>query len=313
MNSKPATPCFLTAIIFSLSFSSSHLLALEPEDSWPPAIRPIPAPTEPHGVPLSKRSDYKPGNWVQVGAEIWLQNVSHPSLIPYLAERKSPGPALLIIPGGGFKFISMSNEGWPIAEEFAKKGISTFILKYRVDPSPTDPAAFKTMLLESFAQHRTKQGPALYELESVRRAREDADAALLFIREHATDWNIDRNRIGVLGFSAGAITAISQAAASRVDSQPNFIAALYGSLSAVPPPEPTPPLFFAVAADDPLFEHEDFALLKAWHASGGSTELHWYANGGHGFGSRKQGTTSDLWADQFMSWLRSQNVIDADD
>ena len=80
---------------------------------------------------------------------------------------------------------------------------------------------------------------------------------------------------------------------------PDFIAPIYGPLNTVTPPANPPPLFAAIASDDPLFGRTDFGLVQAWRQAGGSTELHVYQKGDHGFGMRKQGTTSDLWIDQY--------------
>ncbi len=282
------------------------------KSAWQLSIVQAPTPQEPTAImlpQLGKTLPVKAANWVKAGEQIWLHNVTEPSITPYLSQSKGPSPAVLLIPGGGFKFVSMSNEGWLLAEKFANAGISTFILKYRVDPTPETPAAFQASLLDAMTQPRIGRGPELYQLDSVVRARLDAATALQYLHDHQQELNIDITRLGVLGFSAGAITAMAVALEDVDVNQPAFVGAIYGSMTAVTPPADPPPLFVAMASDDPLFEHEGFGLIESWHAAGGSTELHWYANGGHGFGARTQHTTSDRWLGQFLAWLESRGIL----
>jgi len=107
----------------------------------------------------------------------------------------------------------------------------------------------------------------------------------------------------MLGFSAGAMTAMAVVLDPDGGDPPAFLGAIYGDLGSVDPPKDPMPLFVAIASDDPLLGHQGFGLIEDWHGAGGSTELHWYQGGGHGFGSFSKGTTSDRWFDQFTAWL----------
>jgi acetyl esterase/lipase len=100
-------------------------------------------------------------------------------------------------------------------------------------------------------------------------------------------------------------TALRNDPAARAD----FIGIIYGPLSAVQVPQPAPPLFAAIAADDPLIGTGDFGLIKSWRDAKAPVEFHLYEHGGHGFGMRKLSKTSDLWADQFYTWMQTRGLL----
>lgn len=113
----------------------------------------------------------------------------------------------------------------------------------------------------------------------------------------------------MLGFSAGALTTILTTLADAPDARPDFIAPIYGEMLAVTPPPNPQPMFAALASDDRLFNQQGFGLVESWQKAGGSVELHYYTGGGHGFGSQKRGTTSDLWFGQFMAWMEARELL----
>jgi dienelactone hydrolase len=113
----------------------------------------------------------------------------------------------------------------------------------------------------------------------------------------------------MLGFSAGAMTTMSTTLANAADARPDFIAPIYGYMVAVTPPPRPQPMFAAMASDDLLFNKQGFGLIESWQKAGGSVEFHYYQGGNHGFGSRKMGTTSDLWFGQFMAWMQAQGLM----
>jgi acetyl esterase/lipase len=246
----------------------------------------------------------------QVFGELWIRNVTQPTLTPYLPKKgKANGAAVLVIPGGGFKFISMSNEGTPIAQWLADRGIAAFVLKYRVDETPDDEAAFAKFMQAQFAAGPRSGDVSLERSAATALARADAQVALRMIRAHAGHYGIDPKRVGMLGFSAGAMTTMATTLADAPDARPDFIAPIYGYMTPVTPPAKPQPMFVAMASDDPLFNKQGFGLIESWQKAGGSTEFHWYSGGSHGFGSHKKGTTSDLWFDQFMAWMGVQGLL----
>ncbi len=209
---------------------------------------------------------------------------------------------MLVIPGGGFKFVSISNEGRPVARWLADHGVSAFVLKYRVDATPVNADEFGKAMIEA------KQSP-LREASTMERqfepsaaiAREDAQTAIRMIRGNAAKWGIDTKRVGMLGFLAGAMTPLATALDDAPDARHDFIAPIYGMIVAMTPPTNPQPMFTAIASDVPMFSTHGFGNVESWQIAGGSVELHNFEGGGQGFGAQKRGSTSDLWFDQFMA------------
>jgi acetyl esterase/lipase len=131
----------------------------------------------------------------------------------------------------------------------------------------------------------------------------DARAAFALIRQRAAEWHVDPARIGMVGFSAGATLTMATAFAGQ-DARPAFIAPIYGSLEPVTVPPDAPPMFVALAADDPLFAGKGMGLIESWTAAKRPVEFHLYEQGGHGFGMYPKETTSTGWFDAFVSWMR---------
>jgi acetyl esterase/lipase len=139
---------------------------------------------------------------------------------------------------------------------------------------------------------------------------EDATAAFKLVRARAKEWNIDPKRLGMVGFSAGAGTTMAATLQTK-ENNPAFIAPIYGRQTAVEVPPDAPPMFVALAADDPLFGNTDFGLVSAWKKAGRPVEFHLYQNGGHGFGLGNPGRTSLGWFPQFMLWLEVNGMLKA--
>ena len=271
-------------------------------------------PAEPGSIQLygGSTSDTQTEIWQEVvteaaDLETWVRNVTDPTLTPFLPARtKANGAAVLVIPGGGWQFVSISNEGWPIAQSLANLGVAAFVLKYRVQDTPDNEAAFEAALAERFDELINHSSPTPEMLTGMELVRADARMALQRIRKNAAQWGIDPTRVGILGFSAGAMSTLADAA----DAMPNFIAAIYGSMSSVTPPPNPPPMFAALSSDDPLFGKQGFGLIESWQKAGGSVECHIYSGGGHGFGLQRKGTTSDLWFDQYIAWMKAEGFLE---
>jgi len=119
--------------------------------------------------------------------EVWIRNVTQPTLLPVLpAPDKATGAGILVVPGGGFQFISMANEGYPIADWLAEQGIAAFVLKYRTMTVPADRAGFDAHMMRLWAP---QAGDAPIDYASgVAAASQDALAALRLIDANAADW-----------------------------------------------------------------------------------------------------------------------------
>ena len=236
-----------------------------------------------------------------------VRNVSQPTLTPFLPDPdKATGAAVIVAPGGGFKFLSMDNEGYPIAQWLADHGVAAFVLKYTLNSTSADDATFGSEAMRMFAAASAKGGNIL---PTEPRATQDAFAALEYVRGHAATWRIDQSRIGMIGFSAGAITALNVMLKAKPAQQPAFVGYIYGPMTAVTVPEAAPPMFAALAADDELFGQQGFGIVDAWHKAGKPIELHAYEKGGHGFGAGKAGTTSTGMLEEFLAWMRSRGLL----
>ena len=238
-----------------------------------------------------------------------VQNVTTPTLTPFLpAKGKATGAAVIIAPGGAFVMLAMDHEGWAVARWLQSQGVAAFVLKYRV--LATEP---KAAGLEKAAVAFNDPAERARRLrDGVNIATEDAQEAMRVVHARAKEWGVDPERIGFMGFSAGAIATMNLVYEAEPGTRPAFIAPIYGGLSAPlrPIPDAPPPMWAAMAADDPLFGKTDFALVPAWEAKGGGVELHLYEHGGHGFGyPGRQGTTTLQWPGDFLAWLRAKGLL----
>lgn len=243
-------------------------------------------------------------SWISLNGQATVRNVARPTLTPVLPNpQTATGAAMIVAPGGGFLVGSMENEGWPVARWLADRGIAAFILKYRLEPTPEPLDAFRVAMIQRFAAAATGSS----ELKIPRYAVADAQAAVRMIRERSADWGVVPDRMGFLGFSAGAIVGIQAVLRANPGTRPDFLAAIYPAMRRVAVPDNAPPLFVAIAADDPLWRSHEFNLVQAWWDAGRSAELHCYRHGGHGFGMGNPQTTSAGWLDSLERWLASHD------
>jgi acetyl esterase/lipase len=217
-------------------------------------------------------------------------NVYQPSLSVYLPRgRAESRPAMIVLPGGGYRQIVFRKEGTAIAEWLNKKGIAAFVLKYRLSP---------------------------------KEALQDAQRSASVIRSRAKEFGIDPKKIGVVGFSAGAHLAVNLAVHPKkeivvdgIDSvrcSPDFVVLAYGTFSHFDSlvTDKFPPTFLVHAADDqrvPVAESVSFftTLKKA----GVPAELHIYEQGKHGFALEKERGVVATWCDRCLEWLRMRGIV----
>jgi len=268
----------------------------------------------PNGVPNSKPA---PADYVEkMDTNSFLSEVTIPTLIPYFADKAiANGTAVVICPGGGYWGLSMVNEGSEIAAAFNKIGVTAFILKYRL---PSDSIMVDKTI-----------GPL-----------QDAQRAIQLVRQNATAWGINPDKIGIIGFSAGghlastAITHFDKAVIDNKDNislRPDFGILLYPVISFGPwahsdtkknlvgkhPSQQladlysnekqvtanTPPTFLVQAEDDDIVPVQNSLLFyEAMVQNKVKGELHIYPKGGHGFGLHNR-TTKDMWFDRLTEWM----------
>ena len=271
--------------------------------------RPAPAPSI-QPIALSAAGSRATDMWETMFGQTTLRNVTQPALYPVLPPAgQANGTALVIAPGGAFLSLSFDNEGLLVARYLAERGVTCFVLAYRLDPTPQDPAAFMQAVAKRFGAIAQHGKDSAIDTPAVAQAQDDGLAALRWVRAHAAGYGIDTKRIGMIGFSAGGKTTMNVATAYDAASRPDFIGVIYGAAPERPVPKDAPPAFIALAADDGLLGHASVPIFEDWRAAGKSAELHVYAAGDHGFGMRRMGTTSDHWIEHFVQWMQASKLL----
>jgi acetyl esterase/lipase len=277
-------------------------------------MTPIDAPAEPGAIPLGTGkggASGAPEAWFRQYGTAFNRNVSVATLTPFLPDpARATGAAVIVAPGGGFLMLSMENEGWRVARALADRGIAAFVLKYRLKPTPADMPAFEAAVSAMFAGagRPTSRLRPEDSLKGLSDQIADARAAFALVRSRAAQWKVDPARVGMIGFSAGAMTTMATVLGAP-DVKPAFIGPIYGSMEAVAVPPDAPPMFAALAANDPLFAHKGLGLIDAWQKADRPVEFHLYQAGGHGFGLGKKGTTSTDWFASFVHWLDAIGML----
>jgi acetyl esterase/lipase len=219
-------------------------------------------------------------------------NVVTPTLTAYLPERtKATGTGVIIAPGGAFVALAIDIEGNNVARWLQERGIAAFVLKYRI------------------MEKRQEGIPARMNMdEAGKHGIADGIQAIKVVRQHATEWGVFINRVGFMGFSAGAMVASGCLLQQEAAARPNFAAMIYGGPFGVMPaiPAKLPPVFLAWAQDDPLVLEPVVKFYDALKSAGYKPEVHIFSAGGHGFGMKKQGTSSDHWIDALYYWFEAQ-------
>jgi acetyl esterase/lipase len=237
-----------------------------------------------------------------------VANVTKPTLTVF---KPSPelrnGTAVVICPGGGFMALSITSEGTDVAKYLTAKGVTAFVLKYRVAHTGEDATEEFTALFadrQKFQQILDKVVPLSIA---------DGLAAVAYVRQHASDWGVSSDRVGIIGFSAGGTVAAGVAFRYAPDGRPAFAALIYaaaGRLKDSHVPVDAPPVFVAAATDDNLgLAPDSVALYEKWTSARKPAELHMYEKGGHGFGMRKQNLPTDHWIDRFADWLELLGLL----
>lgn len=263
------------------------------------------APAETGAIPLYGPEG--PGSasdevWMRMGETLAVRNVTRPTLTPFLPKPGSgTGASVIVAPGGAFMILAMQHEGWAVAQALADRGIAAFVLKYRLIETPADNAAAMAYVGRRMMQEAGD--PANGSLLAETKAPEDALAALALVRANAVHFGVDPARVGMIGFSAGAMTSLQAALADDPAARPDFFGYIYGPQDEVDVPQNAPPMFDAIAWNDSLFPTKGFPIAEAWHSAGVPVELHAYQGGDHGFGLGAPGTTNALLADQFVAWM----------
>jgi len=239
-----------------------------------------------------------------------VRNVTRPALIPYPADAKrANGTAIIVCPGGAFHGLAIHHEGHDVARWLQERGVTAFVLKYRVVHTPESAEEFIGQMQEMRAKPFEENERHIEEATRDVRPLAVADGlqAVRLVRRRAAEWGVAPDRIGIMGFSAGGHVAARVALDYDAESRPDFAGVIYGALvKDVVVPRDAPPLFLALTYNDEVAAGPSLELYSAWRCSGHPVELHVYAEGDHGFGMLRQGLPVDGWIDRFWDWLRHQ-------
>ncbi len=304
-NPAPILVAFLLAAASSTAFAQSGwppARSLTTINLWPGAA-PDPVPTTGPEADATTAKD----NLIAGKPLLRLGNVSVPTLTVYLAKSKNTGAAVVVFPGGGYQILAIDLEGTEVCDWLNASGITCLLVKYRVPntgPYPKSPAAL-----------------------------EDAQRAVGITRAHAAEWHIDPNKIGVLGFSAGAHLAAALSthydkrlypaldAADQQSCRPDFAVIVYPGYLAdekssfldkldIHPTDKTPPSFIVQAEDDPVHIENSTTYFLALKNAKVPAELHIYSEGGHGYGLRPQAKWPiTTWPKSVELWLHTIHIL----
>jgi acetyl esterase/lipase len=235
-----------------------------------------------------------------------ITNVTVPTLTVYLPPPdKRTGTAVLVFPGGAYRYVAIDIEGTEICDWLNSIGVAAILVKYRV------PA---------------REGLPPYALPL-----QDAQRAMGMVRAHAAEWGIDPKRVGVIGFSAGAhlSAALSndfeKRTYDRIDEaddlscRPEFAMLLYPGSVLVPGSDKlsaelqvkgnAPPTFIVQTEDDSVRVESSLGYYAALKAAKVPVEMHLYPSGGHGYGLRPSADAVSTWPARAQDWMRSLGIL----
>jgi len=240
----------------------------------------------------------------ELAKDYWVRNIHNPSITVFPAPKeKANGAAVLIVPGGGHRELVFGAEGVEPAQYLNNLGVTCFVLKHRLARETNSPYSLKI------------------------HPREDAQRAMRLIRSRAAEWNLDTNRIGAMGFSAGG-EVVAMLVYSPTDGDPSaadvidrmncrsdFQIVIYPGPLGVPAgevPADAPPAFFVVANDDTSHVGPVISQLQKYEQAKRPIEVHLYAHGGHGFnlGKRSQLKSIHDWPQRLADWLSDNAILE---
>ena len=234
---------------------------------------------------------------------VWLDNISEPEMDLYKAQGNSiTDKTMIICPGGGLFFSAYDKEGVKLAKKLASNGITAIVLKYRTYPRKGSVIDWAETLWD-------KPKMAIDSAKIILPySTKDALTAIEVIREKAAKYNINPNKIGLMGFSAGGAVTMEAAYTSISKNQPNFIAPIYPWMDIVggqKVPSNKPPAFITCANNDVWKEipTSSVQIYQDWIQAEAKVELHMFSEGGHGFGMNKINSPVDSWSQLLIDWI----------
>jgi len=266
-------------------------------------------PLYPDAAPGSEKWDWKERAVTTKSGMPMAQDVVRPVLLHYPAPKdKGVNTAMVIAPGGGFRTLMMSYEGVDVARRLNAIGVDAFVLKYRLlysgpdapkgrPPGSTMPAK----KISAIGMFKAQSGQDVVDL-----AAADGRQSIKLVREQHSKLGVRRDRIGMIGYSAGGVVA-TEALFGPAESRPDFVAFIYGVGEIRDIPTPAPPLFLATADDDDRPAERSLELFTRYRKAKAPAELHIFQMGAHGFVNKGGG--ADHYLDRLEEWLRANKLL----
>lgn len=269
-------------------------------------------------APGSEDWDWPEYKYTDAAGESYFTNITDPELIAFLPPAETAtGAAMVVCPGGSFMVNYYTKEGANVAQWLAEHGVAAFVLKYRlVHFARNEEEAFYEVKGTPAPVYTEEEKQALAEHRPIARAlgNDDGRAAIAYIRKHASDFGVDPDRIGIIGFSAGAFLACDVALNHTEESRPNLIAPIYGAATHLPEilPEDAAPLFVAAPEIDLFKGLTGYDMMKAWREAEIPAEAHYFACDQHGFGYYPQPERrkpSHIWIDLLYAFMEKTGFL----
>ena len=258
---------------------------------------------------------------IQRGPDGNIQSISGvvtPSITVYLPDAdKATGTAVILCSGGGLMSHSWGSDVINMARWLNERGIAAIGLKYRTRAMGGGAGprmggggggmALSASVTEFSKITKSNANPDTSEsgVKNIDNAINDALRAMEIVREHASEWHINPDKIGYLGFSAGGGVGIGATVRADAAHRPAFMATIYGpSLIDVDVPENAPKLFIATRGDHHNVAAGLVSLYLDWKRAGANAEMHLYDDGTGPFGPDDPGNTSGTWRESFYRWLQ---------
>ena len=272
-------------------------------------------------APGSETWTHPEGKTETNGTTIYF-NVSTPEMTVYLPDPSvATGAAMVVCPGGAFCLLSYTTEGTMVANELCKRGIAAIVLKYRTTPIlnekgevTNDPEEMQKFVMALMSKSVTDPNLTATQnclnMENSHLSFEDADRAISLVRENAAKWNINPEKIGIVGFSAGAVVAMHQALKHTETGRPNFSGVVYGGwVEGWEAPADAAPLFVCSPVQDIFHPKECITAYQIWQKAKLPVELHCYSDCQHGFGAVPTGKSSDLWMEAMIRFMQDTGFL----
>src|SRR5262245_49551304 len=278
------TPCVVALVVASAGASD------------PPVV-----PLWPNGAPGSEGKTGTPEKVEATGPnEQRVSQIHNPSLTVYLPPKeKATGAAVIVAPGGGHRFLSITHEGYQVGEWLASIGVAGFVLKHRL----------------------AREEGSTYQVDV--HALADAQRAIRMVRSRFVEWNVSPFKVGILGFSAGGELAAlagvrfdsgdvkSEDPVERMSSRPDFLVLIYPGVPAsrINITKDTPPAFLMAAFNDRGPVQNNLGIFEAFVKAGVPADLHIWSEGGHGFGIRQRPIPISGWPKLVQEWMDNRGFL----